>query len=56
LASDATSATDTDQLVENQYKGREHLKPYYDKINLAAITEIDKEVIDWIRMAFSKAA
>jgi hypothetical protein len=25
------------------------------KINLAAITEIDKEVIDWVRMAFDKA-
>jgi predicted transport protein len=122
LASDAASATDTDELVENQYKGKEHLKPYYDmlikeiqkfggefeiapkktyvslkrkkqfiilnpasktrfeigfnlkgvepkgkleaekpngicshKINLAAINEIDKEVIDWIRMAFDKA-
>jgi predicted transport protein len=123
LASDAASATDTDELVENQYKGKEHLKPYYDKliaevqnfggefeiapkktyvslkrkkqfivlnpasktrfeigfnlkgvdpkgkleaekpngicshkINLSAITEIDEEVIDWIRMAFDKAA
>jgi hypothetical protein len=25
------------------------------KINLAAINEIDKEIIDWIRMAFDKA-
>jgi predicted transport protein len=122
LASDAASATDTDDLLENQYKGKEHLKPFYEKlikeiqtfggdfeiapkktyvslkrkkqfivlnpasktrfeigfnlkgiepkgkleaekpnsicshkINLAAITEIDKEVIDWIRMAFDKA-
>jgi predicted transport protein len=123
LASDAASATDTDDLLENQYKGKEHLKPFYEKlikeiqkfdgefeiapkntyvslkrkkqfiilnpasktrfeigfnlkgvepkgkleaekpngicshkINLAAITEIDKEVIDWIRMAFDNAA
>jgi predicted transport protein len=122
LASDAASATDTDELLENQYKGKEHLKPFYDtliaeiqkfggefeispkktyvslkrkkqfiilnpasktrfeigfnlkgvepkgkleaekpngicshKINLAAITEIDKEVIDWIRMGFDTA-
>jgi predicted transport protein len=122
LASDADSATDTDDLIDNQYKGKEHLKPYYDKlvaeiqkfggefeiapkkayvslkrkkqfitlnpasktrfeigfnlkgvepkgkleaekpngicshkINLADIAEIDKEVIDWIRMAFDKA-
>jgi predicted transport protein len=123
LATDAASASNTDDLVENQYKGKEHLKPYYDKliaevqkfggdfeiapkkayvslkrkkqfitlnpasktrfeigfnlkgvepkgkleaekpdgicshkINLATITDIDKEVIDWIRMAFEKAA
>jgi predicted transport protein len=122
LASDAASATDTDDLLENQYKGKENLRPFYEKlikeiqkfggefeiapkktyvslkrkkqfiilnpasktrfeigfnlkgvepkgkleaekpngicshkINLAAITEIDKEVIDWIRMAFDKA-
>jgi predicted transport protein len=122
LASDAASATDTDDLLENQYRGKEQLKPFYEKlikeiekfggefeiapkktyvslkrkkqfiilnpasktrfeigfnlkavepkgkleaekpngicshkINLAAITEIDKEVIDWIRMAFDKA-
>jgi predicted transport protein len=122
LASDSASATDTDTLIENQYKGKEHLKPYYDKlikaiqsfggefeiapkktyvslkrkkqfvvmnpasktrfeigfnlkgvepkgrleaekpngicsdkISLSAITEIDKEVIDWIRMAFDNA-
>jgi predicted transport protein len=122
LASDAASATDTDDLLENQYNGKESLRPFYEKlikeiqkfggdfeiapkktyvslkrkkqfiilnpasktrfeigfnlkgvepkgkleaekpngicshkINLAAITEIDKEVIDWIRMAFDKA-
>jgi predicted transport protein len=122
LASDAASAADTDDLLENQYKGKEHLKPLYEKlineiqkfggefeiapkktyvslkrkkqfiilnpasktrfeigfnlkgvepkgkleaekpngicshkINLAAVAEIDKEVIDWIRMAFDKA-
>jgi predicted transport protein len=36
LASDADSATDTAQLVENQYKGKEHLKPFYDKL-IAAV-------------------
>jgi predicted transport protein len=122
LASDAASATDTDDLLENQYKGKESLRPFYEKlikeiqkfggefeiapkktyvslkrkkqfiilnpasktrfeigfnlkgvepqgkleaekpngicshkINLAAINEIDMEVIDWIRMAFDKA-
>jgi predicted transport protein len=122
LASDAASAADTDDLVESQYKGKEHLKPFYEKliaeiqkfggefeiapkktyvslkrkkqfiilnpasktrfeigfnlkgvepkgkleaekpngicshkINLVAITDIDKEVVDWIRMAFDKA-
>ncbi len=38
LASDAASAADTDDLVENQYKGKEHLKPYYEKL----IAEIQK--------------
>jgi predicted transport protein len=122
LGSDADSATDTDELIVSQYKGKEHLKPYYDKliaeimkfegdfeiapkkayvslkrkkqfitlnpasktrfeigfnlkgieangklelekpngicshkINLTDITEIDQEVIDWIKMAFDKA-
>jgi predicted transport protein len=32
LGSDAASATDTDALVEAQYKGKEHLKPMYEKI------------------------
>jgi predicted transport protein len=122
LASDADSATDSDQLIENQYKGKEHLKPIYEKliaeiqkfggafenapkktyvslkrkkqfiilnpaskarfeigfnlkgvepkgkleaekpngicshkISLSDIKDIDKEVIDWIRMAFDNA-
>jgi predicted transport protein len=122
LASDADSAADTGQLIENQYKGKEHLKPIYEKlifeiqkfggvfeiapkktyvslkrkkqfivlnpasktrfeigfnlkgvepkgkleaekpngicshkINLADINAIDKEVIDWIRIAFDNA-
>jgi predicted transport protein len=122
LGSDADSTTDTDELIVSQYKGKEHLKAYYDKliaeiqqfdgefeiapkktyvslkrkkqfvilnpasktrfeigfnlkgvepkgkleaekpngicshkINLSDITEIDKEVIDWIRMAFTNA-
>lgn len=32
LGSDAASAADTDELFENQYKGKEHLKPFYDKV------------------------
>lgn len=32
LGSDADSATDTDELIVSQYKGKEHLKPYYDKL------------------------
>jgi predicted transport protein len=122
LGSDAASATDTDELIVNQYKGKEHLKLYYDKliaaiqtfggefeiapkktyvslkrkkqfiilnpasktrfeigfnlkgveatgkleaekpngicshkINLADISEIDEEVINWIKMAFNNA-
>ncbi len=122
LASDADSSNDTDQLIENQYKGKEHLKPFYEKliveiqkfgstfeiapkktyvslkrkkqfiilnpaskarfeigfnlkgiepkgkleaekpngicshkINLSDMKEIDKEVIDWIRLAFDNA-
>jgi predicted transport protein len=38
LGSDADSTNDTDSLLENQYKGKENLKPYYDKI----IAEIEK--------------
>ena len=123
LGSDADSATNTDDLIENQYKGKEHLKPFYEKlideiqkfdgdfeiapkktyvslkrkkqfiilnpasktrfeigfnlkgveaqdrlvaekpdgicshkINLSDISEVDKEVIGWIKMAFDKAA
>jgi predicted transport protein len=123
LGSDADSTVNTDELIVSQYKGKEHLKPYYDKliseiqkfkgefeiapkksyvslkrkkqfiilnpasktrfeigfnlkgvapkgkleaekpdgicshkINLVDIKEIDKEVIDWVRMAFENAA
>jgi predicted transport protein len=122
LGSDADSATDTDELIVNQYKGKENLTAFYDKliaeiqqfggefeiapkktyvslkrkkqfiilnpasktrfeigfnlkgveakgklenekpngicshkINLTDINDIDKEVIDWIKMAFEKA-
>lgn len=122
LGSDADSATNTDELIVNQYKSKEHLKAYYDKllaeiqqfegefkidpkktyvslkrkkqfvilnpatktrfeigfnlkgvepkgkleaekpngicshkINLSDINEIDKEVIEWIKMAFENA-
>ncbi|MDH4390402.1 MAG: DUF5655 domain-containing protein [Aquabacterium sp.] len=122
LGSDAASASDTDQLIDSQYKGKEHLKPFYEKIlaevqalggefeiapkksyvslkrkkqfvtlnpasktrfeiglnlkgvepkgkllaekpdsicshkiNLADITDIDQEVIEWIKAAFAKA-
>jgi predicted transport protein len=123
LGSDADSSSNTDELIVNQYKGKEHLKPYYDKlideikkfggdfeiapkksyvalrrkkqfiilnpasktrfeigfnlkgiaakgkleaekpdgicshkINLSEIKEIDKEVINWVKMAFDNAA
>jgi predicted transport protein len=122
LGSDADSASNADDFIETQYKGKEHLKAYYDKllseiqkfdgdfkidpkktyvslkrkkqfiilnpasktrfeigfnlkgvepkgkleaekpngicshkINLSDIKEIDKEVIDWIKMAFENA-
>jgi predicted transport protein len=122
LGSDADSAANADDFIETQYKGKEHLKAYYDKlieainkfggdykidpkktyvslkrkkqfiilnpasktrfeigfnlkgvepkgkleaekpngicshkINLSDINEIDKEVIDWIKMAFENA-
>jgi predicted transport protein len=32
LGSDAASASDTDELIVAQYKGKEHLKAYYDRI------------------------
>ncbi len=38
LGSDAASSNDTDELIVNQYKGKEHLKPFYDKL----IGEIQK--------------
>ncbi len=123
LGTDADSTNDADELIVNQYKGKEHLKAFYDKliseinqfdgdfeitpkkayvalrrkkqfvmlnpasktrfeigfnlkgieaqgkliaekpdaicshkISLADISEIDKEVLDWIKMAFEKAA
>ena len=122
LGSDADSSANADDFIETQYKGKEHLKSYYDKllveihkldgdfkidpkktyvslkrkkqfiilnpasktrfeigfnlkgvepkgkleaekpngicshkINISDITEIDKEVIDWIKMAFENA-
>ncbi|MDZ7877060.1 MAG: DUF5655 domain-containing protein [Saprospiraceae bacterium] len=122
LGTDADSASDKDELIVAQYKGKEHLKAYYDKImakieqfegafevapkkayvslrrkkqfivlnpasktrfeigfnlkgvapqgklaaekpdgicshkiSIADINEIDKEVIDWIKMAFDNA-
>lgn len=122
LGSDADSAANADDFIVSQYKGKEHLKAYYDKllaeiqkfdgdfkidpkktyvslkrkkqfvilnpasktrfeigfnlkgvepkgkleaekpngicshkINLADISEINKEVIDWIKMAFENA-
>jgi predicted transport protein len=122
LGSDADSASDTDELIVTQYKGKENLKAFYDKlvsavqsfdgdfeiapkksyvslrrkkqfiilnpasktrfeigfnlkgveasgklenekpdgicshkINLTDINQIDKEVINWIKMAYDKA-
>lgn len=122
LGSDADSTSNTDDLLVGQYKGKENLKPFYDKllaeiqkfdgefeiapkktyvslkrkkqfiilnpasktrfeigfnlkgvepqgkleaekpngicshkINLSDLKEIDKEVINWIKMAFDKA-
>ena len=122
LGTDASSTDDTDELIVNQYKGKEHLKEFYNKlisaiklfdgefeiapkkayvalrrkkqfitlnpasktrfeigfnlkgiaakgkliaekpdaicshkINVADITEIDEEVIGWVKMAFEKA-
>ncbi len=122
LASDADSSANADDFIVSQYKGKEHLKPWYDKliaeiekfdgefeiapkktyvslkrkkqfiilnpasktrfeigfnlkgveakgklenekpngicshkINLADISEIDQEVIDWIKMAYTNA-
>ncbi len=44
LASDAASATDTNSLLENQYKGKEHLKPLYDRL-IAEIQKFDAEFL-----------
>lgn len=121
LASDAGSAENIDDLIENQYKGKEHFRPIYDhlvseikkfgpdveispknanvslrrkkqfallhpitktrfeiginlkgqdpqgkllpsgnamcthKINLASMEDIDEEVIDWLKKAYSNA-
>jgi predicted transport protein len=41
--SDAGSAANTDDLIENQYKGKEHFKPLYDKL-LADILKFGKDV------------
>ena len=38
LRTDAASTNDTDELIVNQYKGKEHLKAFYDKL----ITEINQ--------------
>ncbi|MGL4597881.1 MAG: DUF5655 domain-containing protein [Bacteroidia bacterium] len=42
LASDADSTANTDELIVSQYKGKEHLKPYYDKL-IAEIEKFDGE-------------
>jgi predicted transport protein len=122
LGSDADSSANADDFIESQYKGKEHMKVYYDKlleeigkfggefeiapkktyvslkrkkqfvilnpasktrfeigfnlkgvepkgkleaekpngicshkINLSDISEVDQEVIDWIKMAFDNA-
>ena len=42
LGTDAASSDDTDELIVNQYKGKEHLKAFYDKI-MAEIEQFDGE-------------
>lgn len=42
LGSDAASAQDTDELIVSQYKGKEHLKQFYEKL-IAAIQQFDGE-------------
>lgn len=42
LGSDADSSTNTEDFIANQYKGKEHLKPWYDKL-IAEITAFDGE-------------
>jgi predicted transport protein len=44
LGSDADSASNANDFVETQYKGKEHLKAYYDKL-LAEIQKFDGEFI-----------
>jgi predicted transport protein len=42
LGSDADSAANADDFIASQYKGKEHLKPYYDKL-IEAIQQFDGE-------------
>ncbi|MEA5461042.1 DUF5655 domain-containing protein [Arcicella sp. LKC2W] len=42
LGTDADSTTDTDELIVSQYKGKEHLKPFYDKL-VGEIHQFDGE-------------
>jgi predicted transport protein len=42
LGSDADSANDTDEFIVTQYKGKEHLKAYYDKL-IAEIQQFEGE-------------
>jgi hypothetical protein len=42
LGSDADSTANTDELIVNQYKGKEHLMPMYEKI-LAAVKTFGSE-------------
>ena len=42
LGSDADSSNDADALIEIQYKGKEHLKPFYEKL-IAEINKFDGE-------------
>ena len=40
---DAGSAKDTDELIEKQFKGKEHFKPLYDKL-LSEIMKLGKDI------------
>jgi len=42
LGTDAASTDDLDELIVNQYKGKEHLKAFYDKL-ISAIQQFDGE-------------
>ncbi|MCU0469174.1 MAG: DUF4287 domain-containing protein [Arcicella sp.] len=42
LGSDADSSSDTDELIVNQYKGKENLKPFYEKL-ISEIQQFDGE-------------